>query len=84
MRRNQLVGTAYDDACDTTRSFVVGRSRLTPAECFNARIAYGLFLADAAKIAPLYERLPDFVALLGRLDPRGAFRNAWLERNLLR
>jgi xylitol oxidase len=42
-----------------------------------------LFLADAAKIAPLYERLPDFVALLGRLDPRGAFRNAWLEQHLL-
>jgi alditol oxidase len=42
-----------------------------------------LFLADAAQIAPLYERLPDFVGLLGRLDPRGAFRNAWLERHLL-
>ena len=54
-------------------------------EPFAPRPHWGkLFLADAAKIAPLYERLPDFVALLGRLDPRGAFRNAWLERHLLR
>jgi len=53
-------------------------------EPFAPRPHWGkLFLADAAKIAPLYERLPDFVALLGRLDPRGAFRNAWLERHLL-
>jgi xylitol oxidase len=34
--------------------------------------------------APRYERLPDFVALLDRLDPRGAFRNDWLERHVLR
>jgi xylitol oxidase len=54
-------------------------------EPFAPRPHWGkLFLADAAKIAPLYERLPDFVALLGRLDPRGAFQNAWLERHLLR
>jgi hypothetical protein len=30
--------------------------------------------------AHLYERREDFVALAERLDPRGAFRNAWLER----
>jgi alditol oxidase len=53
-------------------------------EPFAPRPHWGkLFLADAAKVAPLYERLPDFVALLDRLDPRGAFRNAWLERHLL-
>jgi alditol oxidase len=36
-------------------------------------------VADAATIAALYERRPDFV----RLDPRGAFRNAWLEARVL-
>jgi alditol oxidase len=41
------------------------------------------FVARADEIAPLYERLPDFVALMERLDPRGAFRNAWLERRVL-
>ena len=41
------------------------------------------FVARAADLAPLYERLPEFVALMGRLDPRGAFRNAWLERRVL-
>ena len=30
-----------------------------------------------------YERLPDFLALLDRHDPRGTFRNAWLESRLL-
>jgi xylitol oxidase len=31
----------------------------------------------------LYERLPDFVRLVERLDPRGAFRNTWLEACVL-
>ena len=42
-----------------------------------------LFLADAATIAARYERLPDFARLLETLDPRGAFRNAWLEAHVL-
>ena len=51
---------------------------------FEARPHWGkLFAADAAQIAPLYERLEDFRALAQRLDPRGAFRNGWLERRVL-
>jgi xylitol oxidase len=51
---------------------------------FAARPHWGkLFLAGAAEIAPLYERLPAFRDLLGRLDPRRAFSNDWLERHLL-
>ncbi len=42
-----------------------------------------LFLAGAATLAPRYERLGDFVALLGRVDARGAFRNAWIESRVL-
>ena len=34
-------------------------------------------------IAPRYERYADFVALVDRLDPRGAFRNRWLQRSVL-
>ncbi|MEA2247197.1 MAG: alditol oxidase, partial [Solirubrobacteraceae bacterium] len=41
-----------------------------------------LFLAGAEDLAPRYERLSDFRALADRLDPRGAFRNAWTERNV--
>ena len=41
------------------------------------------FLAGAATIADRYDRLPDFARLAERLDPRGAFRNAWLERHVL-
>jgi alditol oxidase len=53
-------------------------------EPFGARPHWGkLFLADARKLASLYERLPDFRALCERLDSRGAFRNPWLERHLL-
>jgi alditol oxidase len=40
-------------------------------------------VADAATIAALDERRPDFVRLTERLDPRGAFRNAWLEARVL-
>jgi len=50
---------------------------------FAARPHWGkLFLADAAVISGLYERLGDFRSLLERLDPRGAFRNDWLERHV--
>jgi xylitol oxidase len=53
-------------------------------EPFAARPHWGkLFLADAATLAPRYERLPDFARLTQRLDPRGAFRNDWLERHAL-
>jgi alditol oxidase len=51
---------------------------------FAARPHWGkVFVARAAGIAPLYERRGDFVGLMERLDPRGAFRNAWLEERVL-
>ena len=51
---------------------------------FEARPHWGkLFHAKAAAIAPLYPRLPDFVRLIERLDPRGAFRNQWLKTYVL-
>jgi xylitol oxidase len=51
---------------------------------YDARPHWGkLFLATADTIAPLYQRLPDFLQLAERLDPRGAFRNEWFERSLL-
>jgi xylitol oxidase len=49
-------------------------------EPFAARPHWGkLFLRSPAH---LYERRADFLALAERLDPRGAFRNAWFERAL--
>ncbi|MGY1616157.1 D-arabinono-1,4-lactone oxidase [Geodermatophilus sp. SYSU D00691] len=51
---------------------------------FGARPHWGkVFTAGAARIAPLYGRHADFVALVERLDPRGAFRNEWLEKRVL-
>jgi alditol oxidase len=51
---------------------------------FEARPHWGkLFNANAEAIAPHYERMPDFIRLVERLDPRGAFRNSWLEANVL-
>ncbi len=51
---------------------------------FEARPHWGkVFLARAATLAPLYERLPDFICLIERYDPRGAFRNPWLEARVL-
>jgi alditol oxidase len=45
---------------------------------FEARPHWGkLFLT-----APAYERREDFLGLAERLDPRGAFRNAWMQRAL--
>ena len=51
---------------------------------FASRPHWGkLFVADAKTIGPMYERLDDFRGLLDRLDPRGAFRNGWLESRVL-
>ena len=51
---------------------------------FGARPHWGkVFVARAPDIAPLYERHADFLALVNRLDPRGAFRNDWLEARVL-
>jgi alditol oxidase len=63
------------------RALVDVEAALAP---FGARPHWGkVFVADAAAIAGLYERLPDFEALLERFDPRAAFRNDWLERHVL-
>jgi xylitol oxidase len=51
---------------------------------FDARPHWGkLFLMGAESIGGLYERRGDFVALLEKVDPRGAFRNHWLEQRVL-
>jgi xylitol oxidase len=69
------------DRAGVERALVEVEAVLAP---LAARPHWGkLFLADAAAIAPLYPRLPDFAALAARLDPRGVFTNAWLRRHVL-
>ncbi len=51
---------------------------------YAARPHWGkLFLARADAIRELYERTDDFAGLLDRYDPRGAFRNRWLQTRVL-
>ncbi|MCU1569739.1 MAG: FAD-binding protein [Naasia sp.] len=51
---------------------------------FDARPHWGkVFTTSADRLRELYPRLPDFVALVERLDPRGVFRNEYLERTIL-
>lgn len=38
----------------------------------------------APTVATLYPRHGDFVSLQERLDPRGAFRNEWLQSRVAR
>jgi xylitol oxidase len=64
------------------RALVPVEAALAP---FGARPHWGkLFLSDAEALAAPYERLPDFIRLVEQLDPRGAFRNHWLETRVLR
>ncbi len=50
---------------------------------FEPRPHWGkLFTTPARDLEPRYERIADFRRLANRLDPRGAFRNAFLERHL--
>ena len=41
------------------------------------------WLTGAATLGAIYERAPDFIGLVKRLDPRGAFCNPWLEARVL-
>lgn len=51
---------------------------------FSARPHWGkVFRAGAETIASMYEKHADFLGLVERLDPRAAFRNTWLEENVL-
>ena len=51
---------------------------------FGARPHWGkVFRAAAVEVSPLYERASDFARLVERFDPRGAFRNPWLETHVL-
>jgi xylitol oxidase len=69
------------DQAAVERVLVAVEAALAP---FGARPHWGkLFLADAGVLGPLYPRLGDFTRLVDRLDPRGAFRNPWLERRVL-
>ena len=50
---------------------------------FAARPHWGkLFGTGAAELDELYPRLPDFRDLVRRFDPRGAFRNDYLDRTV--
>jgi xylitol oxidase len=63
------------------RALVKIEAALAP---FDPRPHWGkLFLVGADTIAASYERLDDFSDLLARTDPRGAFRNEWLETRVL-
>ncbi|TDD46936.1 FAD-binding protein [Kribbella antibiotica] len=51
----------------------------------DARPHWGkVFAADAATLAQRYPKVPDFIALAGRYDPAGKFRNDYLDTYLPR
>ncbi|MDF9798100.1 xylitol oxidase [Catalinimonas alkaloidigena] len=48
---------------------------------YDARPHWGkVFRMSAARLASLYERMPDFIKLVKEYDPEGKFRNAYLEQ----
>ncbi|MGY1987923.1 D-arabinono-1,4-lactone oxidase [Blastococcus sp. SYSU DS0669] len=50
---------------------------------YGARPHWGkVFTTGAEELAALYPRMPEFRALVRRLDPRGAFRNDYLDRTV--
>ena len=53
---------------------------LTP---FRVRPHWGkLFTMSREQLKPSYEKLPEFVALCNQFDPKGKFRNSFLNRNI--
>jgi alditol oxidase len=68
------------DQAAVERALVELEAALEP---LGARPHWGkLFVAEAGRVAELYERLPDFARLADALDPRRAFRSPWLERHV--
>jgi xylitol oxidase len=66
---------------EVQRALVEVERALAP---FAARPHWGkLFVMGAESIGRLYPRRDDFASLLERVDPRGAFRNEWLEKRVL-
>jgi alditol oxidase len=50
---------------------------------FRARPHWGkLFAMSPEQLRPRYEKLPEFVALCNQFDPKGKFRNSFLNRNI--
>jgi xylitol oxidase len=50
---------------------------------FHARPHWGkLFTMGLGELQKRYDRLPDFKRLLQEYDPRGKFRNDFLDRNV--
>ena len=81
--REDMVGLHFTwgpDEAAVRRALIEVEAALIP---LGARPHWGkLFLAGAETIGPRYERLPDFIALMQRIDPRGAFRNDWLREHV--
>jgi xylitol oxidase len=82
----------FDQACATIhftwkpdwpavqKLLAVIEERLAP---FDARPHWGkLFTIPPAKLRSLYKKMPDFQQLLISRDPRGKFRNAFVEKNI--
>ena len=66
---------------EVERALVEVERALAP---FQARPHWGkVFLMGEESIRKLYPRRDDFVALLQRVDPPGAFRNEWFEKRVL-
>jgi alditol oxidase len=73
--------TWQDKWTEVQRLLPVIEERLAP---FDVRPHWGkLFTMDARRLQALYERLPDFRRLLAHYDPRGKFRNPYLEQHIL-
>jgi xylitol oxidase len=70
-----------NDAAEVARILPVIEAALAP---FGARPHWGkVFAATAGDLDGRYPKLDAFLALARRLDPRGAFRNAFLEERVL-
>jgi len=50
---------------------------------FKAKPHWGkLFSASPTQLRSIYEKLPDFIQLSRKLDPKGKFRNEFLDTNV--
>jgi xylitol oxidase len=78
--RRASLGLHFTWIADTAAVLPAVRALEEQLAPLAARPHWGkVFTEDGAAIRARYPRFADFVALAGRYDPKGMFRNAWLD-----
>jgi xylitol oxidase len=74
-------GSLYLEAGLARRKEIAARDRERIG--FHARLHWGkLFTTSPSELKGVYKKMPEFIELSTQYDPRGKFRNEYLNKNI--